>query len=156
MNQIAGNEPNKWRLEPPGSAGGPPSPRPGAARKNFMMSADCHANGEPLGRAHEMGGDEQARRKAGADPKLPRGHRLSMLSVSGIDLDIVERGEGPPLLFLHPGEGLQPERPWLDRLAQHFRVIAPVHPGWGSSALPDWCRRGDIAYSISTCPRSSS
>ena len=41
MNQIAVNEPNKWRLETPGSAGWRPSPRPGAARKNFMMSADA-------------------------------------------------------------------------------------------------------------------
>ena len=147
MNQIVVNEPNKWRLETPGSAGWRPSPRPGAARKNFMMSADCHANGEPLGRAHEMGGDEQARSKAGADPKLPGGDRLSMLSVSGIDLDIVERGRGRPLLFLHAGEGLSPDRPWLDRLAQHFRVIAPVHPGWGRSALPDWMSSvDDIAY----------
>jgi hypothetical protein len=76
MNQPVVNEPNKWRLETPGSAGWWPRPRPGAARKNSMMSADCHANGEPLGREHEMGGDEQARSKAGADPKLPRGDRL--------------------------------------------------------------------------------
>ena len=70
-----------------------------------------------------------------------------MLSVSGIDLDIVERGRGRPLLFLHAGEGLLPDRPWLDRLAQHFRVIAPVHPGWGRSALPDWMSSvDDIAY----------
>ena len=68
MNQIVVNEPNKWRLETPGSVGWRPSPRPGAARKNFMMSDDCHANGEPLGRAHEMGGDEQARRRPALIP----------------------------------------------------------------------------------------
>ncbi|MBX3500596.1 MAG: alpha/beta hydrolase [Alphaproteobacteria bacterium] len=70
-----------------------------------------------------------------------------MQSVSGVDLDIVERGRGRPLLFLHAGEGLWPQRPWLDALAQRFRVIAPVHPGWGRSALPDWMSSvDDLAY----------
>ena len=41
MNQIVVNEPNKWRLDTPGSACWRPSPRLGAARKNFMMSADA-------------------------------------------------------------------------------------------------------------------
>ena len=60
------------------------------------------------------------------------------LRVAGVDLAIEERGSGRPLLFLHPGEGLEPQRPWLDLLARQYRVIAPWHPGWGASALPDW------------------
>ncbi len=69
------------------------------------------------------------------------------LTVAGIELALEERGDGPPLLFLHPGEGLAPERPWLDSLAQRFRVIAPWHPGWGTSALPDWVGSvDDLAY----------
>ena len=47
------------------------------------------------------------------------------ISVSGVDLMVEERGSGRPLLFLHNGEGLAPERPWLDALAAHYRVIAP-------------------------------
>ena len=66
MNQIAVNEPNKWRLETPGSAGWRPSPRPGAVRKNFMMSADCHANGELLGRRTRW----EARDRRAARPAL--------------------------------------------------------------------------------------
>jgi len=50
-------------------------------------------------------------------------------TVSGIDLEVVEEGSGRPLLFLHNGEGLQPERAWLSALAQHYRVIAPNLPG---------------------------
>jgi pimeloyl-ACP methyl ester carboxylesterase len=70
-----------------------------------------------------------------------------MLSVSGVDLDIVERGQGRPLLFLHAGEGLWPQRSWLDALSSRYRVIAPTHPGWGRSALPDWMSTvDDIAY----------
>lgn len=69
------------------------------------------------------------------------------LAVSDVALDIVERGAGRPLLFLHAGEGLRPELPWLDQLASSFRVIAPHHPGWGGSALPDWIGTvDDLAY----------
>jgi len=34
--------------------------------------------------------------------------------VAGINLAVEERGNGRPLLFLHAGEGLAPERQWLD------------------------------------------
>ncbi len=69
------------------------------------------------------------------------------ISVSGVDLMVEERGSGRPLLFLHNGEGLAPERPWLDALAAHYRVIAPWHPGWGGSALPAWMSSvDDLAY----------
>ena len=58
-----------------------------------------------------------------------------MISVAGIDLELVEQGQGRPLLFLHAGEGLAPERPWLELLSKKFRVIAPWHPGYGDSPL---------------------
>jgi pimeloyl-ACP methyl ester carboxylesterase len=69
------------------------------------------------------------------------------ITVSGVELEIEEQGQGRPLLFLHPGEGLQADRPWLAQLAQHYRVIAPHHPGFGGSALPDWFGTvDDLAY----------
>jgi len=69
------------------------------------------------------------------------------VTVSGVKLEIEEKGQGRPILFLHSGEGLQPNRPWLDALAQHHRVIAPHHPGFGGSALPDWVSTvDDLAY----------
>ena len=69
------------------------------------------------------------------------------ITVSGVSLDIEEAGSGRPLLFLHPGEGLQPNRPWLEALARNHRVIAPHHPGFGNSSLPDWFGTvDDIAY----------
>ena len=69
------------------------------------------------------------------------------ITVSGVELEVESHGAGRPLLFLHPGEGLWPRRPWLDALAAHFRVIAPHHPGWGNSALPDWMGSvDDLAY----------
>ena len=69
------------------------------------------------------------------------------ITIAGVALDVEDRGTGRPLLFLHPGEGLQPHRPWIDALARDHRVIAPHHPGFGGSALPDWFGTvDDIAY----------
>jgi pimeloyl-ACP methyl ester carboxylesterase len=69
------------------------------------------------------------------------------ITVAGASLELEERGDGRPLLFLHPGEGLEPRREWLDLLARRYRVIAPVHPGWGNSAVPGWLSTvDDLAY----------
>lgn len=69
------------------------------------------------------------------------------VTIAGVSLELEEKGEGRPLLFLHPGEGPQFNRPWLDALAMSHRVIAPSHPGWGGSALPDWLGSvDDLAY----------
>ena len=68
--------------------------------------------------------------------------------LAGTSLELVERGQGRPLLFLHAGEGLAPERPWLELLSRHYRVIAPWHPGYGGSPLIDGGAGGidDLAY----------
>ena len=65
----------------------------------------------------------------------------------GDDLGLVERGDGRPLLFLHAGEGLAPEQPWLQMLSRKYRVIAPWHPGYGKSPLIDGSGSvDDLAY----------
>jgi pimeloyl-ACP methyl ester carboxylesterase len=72
---------------------------------------------------------------------------IRTLSIAGTSLELVERGQGLPLLFLHAGEGLMPERPWLDLLSRQYRVIAPWHPGWGNSPLIDGTGSvDDLAY----------
>jgi len=69
------------------------------------------------------------------------------ITVAGVSLEVEERGAGRPLLFLHPGEGLGADGPWLDVLAKTYRVIAPTHPGWGVAPLPDWIGTvEDLAY----------
>jgi pimeloyl-ACP methyl ester carboxylesterase len=69
------------------------------------------------------------------------------ISVADTTLELVERGQGRPLLFLHAGEGLAPERPWLELLSRRFRVIAPWHPGYGNSPLIDGSGSvDDLAY----------
>src|ERR1700761_876399 len=73
------------------------------------------------------------------------------VTVTGTNLELFEdgpkEGNGRPLLFLHPGEGLFPDRDWFARLAKTHRVIAPSHPGFGGSPLPDWMGTvDDLAY----------
>jgi pimeloyl-ACP methyl ester carboxylesterase len=69
------------------------------------------------------------------------------MTVAGVTLEVEERGQGRPLLFLHGGDGMGADRPWLDQLAGHYRVIAPSHPGFGRSVLPDDIATvDDLAY----------
>src|SRR5499425_1512175 len=69
------------------------------------------------------------------------------MTVNGIRLEVVEKGRGRPLLFLHPGIGLDPNAPVIDKLAEHARVIAPSHPGFGNSEQPkSFTTVDDLAY----------
>jgi pimeloyl-ACP methyl ester carboxylesterase len=52
--------------------------------------------------------------------------------VNGIATAVLTAGEGDPLLFLH-GAGTATGWDALLPLAERFRLIAPVHPGFGAS-----------------------
>ena len=54
-------------------------------------------------------------------------------TVAGVQLEMVERGRGRPILWLHGEEGLDPDAPVLGALAAHGRLLAPSHPGYGHS-----------------------
>jgi len=67
--------------------------------------------------------------------------------INGVRIELIERGSGRPLLFLHPGIGIQATAPVLDRLAERARVIAPSHPGFGGSEQPPgFTSIDDLAY----------
>lgn len=69
------------------------------------------------------------------------------IEVRGIRVECIERGDGRPLLFLHPSIGIDPSAPVLDHLAKGARVIAPSHPGFGTSDLPrSFSTIDDLAY----------
>jgi pimeloyl-ACP methyl ester carboxylesterase len=69
------------------------------------------------------------------------------LSVNAIKTELVRRGEGPPLLFLHPELGIAPNAPVLDKLAARFAVTAPSLPGYGHTDLPrSYSTTDDLAY----------
>src|SRR4051812_33350733 len=76
-------------------------------------------------------------------PEIP----VSSLSIDGVALELVTRGHGRPLLFLHPEIGLGPDAAVLEQLAERTRVIAPSHPGFGRSELPrSMTSVDDLAY----------
>jgi pimeloyl-ACP methyl ester carboxylesterase len=69
------------------------------------------------------------------------------LAVNGTRIDMIERGTGRPLLFLHAENGIEPALAAIDALAKGARVIAPTHPGYGRSELPKGMRSvDDLSY----------
>lgn len=60
------------------------------------------------------------------------------IALAGIEIELFEGGNGAPLLFLHGAQGLMPDQPYVELLAQRRRLIAPSHPGFGASGLPLW------------------
>ncbi len=69
------------------------------------------------------------------------------LSVRGIEIEIIDRGRGRPVVFLHGDEGAEANDDLLGRLAGMGRAIAPSHPGFGRSDLPpDFKSVDDLAY----------
>ena len=72
---------------------------------------------------------------------------MSSIVVDDIRVELIERGNGRPLLFLHPGIGIGSSVPALDRLAARARVLAPVHPGFEHSEQPKFFDSvDDLAY----------
>jgi pimeloyl-ACP methyl ester carboxylesterase len=72
---------------------------------------------------------------------------VTKLEVAGIDLELFDSGSGAPLLFLHGAGGFAPNHPYVAPLSAKHRLIAPSHPGFGASDLPDWLDRpDDIAH----------
>jgi pimeloyl-ACP methyl ester carboxylesterase len=56
--------------------------------------------------------------------------------IDGASVELLIKGEGQPLLFLHAGHGFDLDDPLVAALAQTYKVIAPSHPGFGASELP--------------------
>ena len=59
-----------------------------------------------------------------------------LLVIEGARIDLIERGKGRPVLFLHAENGIEPAAEAIEEFAKSARVIAPTHPGFGRSELP--------------------
>ena len=71
----------------------------------------------------------------------------SMIQTRGINLEVLDKGSGRPVVFLHPGEGIDRCDPFLGGLGSLGRLVAPSHPGFGRSDLPEHFKTaGDLAY----------
>jgi pimeloyl-ACP methyl ester carboxylesterase len=57
-------------------------------------------------------------------------------SVANVNLQVFSGGQGERVLVLHDHEYVNQWEPFAEGLADHFAVVAPSHPGYGSSDLP--------------------
>jgi len=72
---------------------------------------------------------------------------MERIQINELSLDLLTAGDGPPLLFLHGGDYFAQHREFFDRLARHWRVVVPRHPGFGNSERPEGFRTvHDLAY----------
>src|SRR5207249_3325241 len=62
------------------------------------------------------------------------------LPLAGVELQVMRRGSGAPVLVLPHDIGTLPRLPFYDLLAREFTVLVPSHPGWDGSQRPDWMR----------------
>jgi len=63
------------------------------------------------------------------------------LGVRDTPVRVLFGGKGEPLLFLHGAGAAGVWLPVHERLAEHFRVIAPLCPGFGGTPRPEWLDR---------------
>ncbi len=78
----------------------------------------------------------------------------SFVDINGLRTSLRRAGAGETVLYLHGGDGagtwaprMDTWPPFLDHLAERFEVIAPEHPGFGETDLPDWLANiHDMAY----------
>src|SRR5262249_58874362 len=75
------------------------------------------------------------------------GVRNSTIAIAGATLEMFESGTGAPMLFLHGCDGFDPAGRYAANLSRQARLLAPSHPGFGRSSLPDWITEvDDVAY----------
>ena len=72
---------------------------------------------------------------------------MKTIKIADVDLELFEAGQGPPVLFLHGAGGFAERQPFVIPLSAKRRLLAPSHPGFGKSSLPDWLDSiDDIAH----------
>ena len=72
---------------------------------------------------------------------------MKTVKIADVDLEFHESGQGSPILFLHGAGGFAPQQPFVAPLSAKHRLIAPSHPGFGRSSLPEWLDSiDDIAH----------
>ena len=70
---------------------------------------------------------------------MPGAAETRHIELSGVTVEVSERGKGQPLLLLHPGHPagrIEPAAGIIDLLAENMHVIAPTHPGFGMVPAP--------------------
>src|SRR6202451_11033 len=117
----------------------------GRARHGCRSAAAC-AMAKYISRARTIPREGKSR-ALGGGMSVASSREAQSLVVNGTRIDVIEKGSGPPLFFLHAENGIEPAAAAIDELAKHARVIAPTHPGYGRSELPKGMRSvDDLSY----------
>jgi len=58
------------------------------------------------------------------------------MTVNGIELEVLRRGTGTPVLLLHGMDTVHPKARFLDLLGRNAEIIAPSSPGFGNTKRP--------------------
>lgn len=61
---------------------------------------------------------------------------IERLALRDVDLEVLRKGRGAPILLLHGLDTVDPAAPFLDLLAENAEIIAPSHPGFGNTPRP--------------------
>jgi pimeloyl-ACP methyl ester carboxylesterase len=67
-------------------------------------------------------------------------------TIAGREIELLRRGRGRPLLYLHAGDGIEPSLGFVERLSRSFKVTAASHPGFGASPRHGFRDVHDLAY----------
>jgi len=68
------------------------------------------------------------------------------LTTRDVTVRLFRAGRGRMLMFLHGAAGLPGWIPFFEQLSTKYEVLAPEHPGFGTSANPPWIRNvADVA-----------
>src|SRR5579871_1646280 len=95
---------------------------------------------DPAGIGNARRGDEELQpggARGTASTARAGAARSMMMRAGRLELEVLRRGAGQPLLLLHDVNPIDPRAHFVDLLAKHGEVIAPSHPGFGQSARPD-------------------
>jgi pimeloyl-ACP methyl ester carboxylesterase len=76
---------------------------------------------------------------AGTVPR-PRHHYTEpdSIEVAGLRVAYRRKGSGPPTLYLHGAGFTRMWLPFHEQLSHSLDLIAPEHPGYGETAMPEW------------------
>ncbi len=64
------------------------------------------------------------------------GMTVNGMTVNGIELEVLRRGSGTPVLLLHGMDTVHPQARFLDLLGRDAEIIAPSSPGFGNTQRP--------------------
>ncbi len=71
------------------------------------------------------------------------------ITVSGLQIEYFDEGQGPVVLYLHSSEGPNPELEVVKALTRTNRVVMPALPGFGTSETASFIKTvDDMSYVV--------